>query len=147
LTLPITSLAILSLIRHPGPAKEWNPTRHYATCLTWFESVVPVSSGSTVISRSWTLMLNRDCLTRPAYQIAPPDTTHKQHPEYQATAPDGARESRDPLRTVSSLHQYKSFPYLRSRGFVPHTFIHYSGVRIVHSLCSVSLSSYAYAAF
>jgi hypothetical protein len=95
------SLAVLSLIKHPCSAKKWNPTRHYATRLTWFESLEPVNVGSTVISRSRTLMLNRDCLTRPAYQIVPPDTAHKQHPKYQATGLEGGRESRTPLRTVT----------------------------------------------
>jgi hypothetical protein len=102
------SSAVLSLIKHPCSARKWNPTRHYATRLTWLESIEPVNISSTVISRSRTLMLNRDCLTRLAYQIAPPDTAHQQRPKYQATAPGGTRESRTPLRTVSSLHKYKS---------------------------------------
>jgi hypothetical protein len=124
------SSAVLSLIKHPCSVKKWNPTRHYATRLTCFESVAPVSIGSTVISRSRTLMLNRNCLTQPTYQIAPPDTAHKQHPKYQATASDGGRESRTPLRTVSPSHVVvfgtTHRPHLRSRGFAPHTFINYS---------------------
>lgn len=108
------------MIKHPCHAKKWNPTLHYANSRTWFESVAPVNVGSTVISKCRTLIFKRDCPTRLAYQIAPPDTTHRQRPKYQAAAPGGARELQTSLRTVGSL-QVVMFgtsrrPH-RSRGF------------------------------